>query len=99
MPQLRMQGVNPKTSMNTSSEALKSMKAVIPSKRYAVYEYIKGGSHGATCDEVENALELKHQTASARIRELAQMGLIAPRGVRKTRSGRNATVWVKAASV
>lgn len=85
--------------MSTSSEALKSMKAVIPSKRMDVYDHIKFQTFGATCDDVEVALGMKHQTVSARIRELVQMNLIVPRGVRKTRSGRNATVWMKADSV
>jgi len=86
-------------AMSNSTEALKSMKAVIPSKRMNVYDHIKFQTFGATCDDVEVALGMKHQTASARIRELAQIGLIASRGVRKTRSGRNATVWMKSDSV
>ncbi len=49
---------------------------------------------GATCDQCEVDLGLRHQTASARIRELVQMGLIRDSGVtRKTRSGRAAVVW------
>lgn len=50
---------------------------------------------GATCDEVEVALDLRHQTASARVNELAEEGKIADSGARrKTRSGREAIVWV-----
>lgn len=49
---------------------------------------------GATCDEVEAALDLRHQTASARIRELFLQGKIYDSGQkRKTRSGRSAVVW------
>lgn len=49
---------------------------------------------GATCDEVEVALGMAHQTASARIRELAQMELIEDTGDRrKTRSGRSARIY------
>lgn len=50
--------------------------------------------NGATCDEVEVALELRHQTASARINELAEAGRVYDSGQRrKTRSGRQAIVW------
>lgn len=85
--------------MNTSAEALKSMKQVIPSKRMSVRDYIRSRSDGATCDEVEVALGMSHQTASARINELYRMCAIDPSGLRKTRSGRNATIWKKAYSV
>lgn len=50
---------------------------------------------GCTCDEVELLLDLRHQTASARITELRDEGLIEDSGNRrKTRSGRDAAVWV-----
>jgi len=48
---------------------------------------------GLTCDEVEELLHIKHQTASARIRELALTKRIEPIGGRPTRSGRKAVVW------
>lgn len=49
---------------------------------------------GLTCDEVEWILEMKHQTASARILELRKKGLLRDSGYRrKTRSGRKAVVW------
>jgi predicted ArsR family transcriptional regulator len=51
----------------------------------------------ATCDECEEYLGMRHQTASARIVELRAKGLITPTGEkRKTRSGRNAVVYVVA---
>lgn len=50
---------------------------------------------GMTCDEVEASLGMRHQTASARIRELALSGAIVDSGTRrKTRSGRSAVVWL-----
>jgi len=51
---------------------------------------------GLTCDEVEDLTGLSHQTASARIHALAhKKHLIHPTNlVRKTRSGRAATVWL-----
>lgn len=50
---------------------------------------------GATCDEIEVALNLRHQTASARINELVEKKYLVDSGkVRKTRSGNNAIVWL-----
>lgn len=49
---------------------------------------------GATCDEVEVGTGMSHQTASARIRELRQLGSVRDSGQRRpTRSGRKAIVW------
>ena len=50
---------------------------------------------GATCDEAEVALELSHQSCSARFSELKRDKLITPSGKkRKTRAKRNADVMV-----
>lgn len=50
---------------------------------------------GVTSDEAEAELELSHQTCSARFNELRNRGLIVDSGERrKTRSGRNAAVYV-----
>jgi hypothetical protein len=52
--------------------------------------------HGATCDEVEVVLELRHQTASARIRELVLTDFVFDSGIRRlTRSGRYARVYIR----
>ena len=48
----------------------------------------------ATCDEAEVALNLRHQTASARITELRAAGKLRPEGTRPTRSGRQADVLI-----
>jgi len=47
----------------------------------------------STCDEVEIALELTHQSASAAINGLMNSGAVIATTKRKTRSGRNARVW------
>jgi DNA-binding Lrp family transcriptional regulator len=48
-----------------------------------------------TCEEVGQMLNLSHQTASARIRDLSKDGnLIDSKARRTTKSGRNAVVWV-----
>jgi hypothetical protein len=50
---------------------------------------------GATCDEVEWGLGIRHQTASARISELKAAGRIIDSGARRpTASGRKAAVYV-----
>ena len=53
------------------------------------------GSFGATCDELEQAFGMSHQTVSARCRELNMTGKTRDSGQRRpTRSGRKAIVWV-----
>lgn len=47
----------------------------------------------STCDDVETALGMSHQTCSARFSELKRAGLIEPTGKRKTRTGCPATAW------
>jgi len=48
-----------------------------------------------TCEEIEQATGLRHQTASARIRGLAIQGRVRDSGVRrKTVTGRAASVWM-----
>lgn len=51
------------------------------------------GDQGLTCDEVEVQTHLPHQSASARMNELATKGSIYAVGKRKTRSGRFAVSW------
>ena len=53
---------------------------------------------GATDEEIELRTGLKHQTASARRRELVISGLVEDSGERRlTTSGRKAIVWKEAA--
>jgi hypothetical protein len=61
-----------------------------------VLEHIaKAGRYGCSDDDLKWALGLRHQTASARRRELVLMGLVVDSSRRRTtRSGRKATVWV-----
>jgi len=63
--------------------------------REIVLEFIRRrNGRGATDDEIEKALGLRHQTVSARRRELVLDGKVSASGEeRKTRSGRLATVW------
>lgn len=79
----------------TSREAADSMVPHVNGLQAEVLATIKrSGNHGMTTDEVECALSGRHQTISARVRELALKKLITSNGdKRKTRSGRNALVW------
>ena len=47
----------------------------------------------ATCDEIEERLQLTHQAASARINDLMRAGEIIAIGAKLTRSNRMARVW------
>ena len=80
---------------DTSEAAAHSMLGPAPRLRALVYGAIRrSGDQGRTCDELEVQLELRHQTASARVRELAARDLIRDSGARRpTRSGRGAVVW------
>ena len=63
--------------------------------RLAIVRYIDGQrAHGATCDEIEVALGMRHQSASARITELRRGGKIEAVGKRPTRTGSKAAVYV-----
>ena len=81
---------------DTSREAAESIQPAASSMRFRVLMYIKAtGRTGSTDDEIEEALNMRHQTASARRRELVLSGHVEDSTRRrKTRSGRNATVWV-----
>ncbi len=81
-------------SSSTSVEAAESMREAAPLLRERVRKWIASrGEHGATCDEVERHMALRHQTASARVNELMREGRIYEAGRRPTSSGRQATVW------
>lgn len=77
-------------SSDTSKAASRSMRGSANVIRERIYSFLQ---LGATCDYVEQELGLRHQTASARIRELFLAGRIESIGTRATRSGRMANVW------
>ena len=52
------------------------------------------GTHGATCYEIEQALGLSHQTASARCAELKHAGAVRIGGYRPTGTGSRAGVLI-----
>jgi predicted transcriptional regulator len=78
---------------STSLEAAKSMEGLAGNLRAKIRLFIER-SKGATCDEVESAMDLRHQTASARITELRLLGEIEKTEIKRaTRSGRAAYVY------
>lgn len=100
-------GKAPHNSTGTSKVASASIQAVLTSMQSKVLRFVASrGAEGSTCDEAEEALGMKHQTCSARIRELTlteRLLLIEVRKkpdgspvylTRKTRSGRPARVYV-----
>ncbi len=73
-----------------------SVKNKVPAMKRVVFDAIKmSGSAGATCDELETRLGMRHQTVSARLRGLFIDGVIQDTGIkRNTSSGRKAVAWV-----
>jgi DNA-binding MarR family transcriptional regulator len=78
----------------TSRAAYQSLDPeTVERNRLRILTYI-GVHGGATCDEIEVALGLLHQSASALIRRLVKQGSLRDTGQRRTtRSGRAAIVW------
>ena len=88
-------GVAPSVASPTSASAAESIQPHLSELQQAVLRYIRcKAGDGATDDEIERYLGMRHQTVSARRRELVLMGRVVDRGwTRRTRSGRKATVW------
>lgn len=88
--------VNPGEA-GTSAQAFKSIDDRRARMRTEVMkEIMLQGTHGSTTYEIEQALDMLHQTASARVYELTGQGRIIDSGLRrKTGSGRNAIVHVQ----
>jgi hypothetical protein len=89
-------GLPPHVHQETSREAAESIRIGAESLALKALNYIQSqGSVGATCWDVEDHCNMRHQTASARIRGLVQQGLICNSGrTRETESGRKAIVWL-----
>jgi len=77
---------------DTSRDAAVSMLPNVGTKRRVIYDWLV--DFPSTDDELEAATGWRHQTVSARRRELVMLGLVVDSGKRReTSSGRAATVW------
>lgn len=83
---------------DTSKAAAISMAGLSRKLDNAVLAYIaRQGVNGATCQEVEWALDGLHQSISAAVSRLKKQGLVRDSGDRRlTQSGRKAAVMVAA---
>jgi len=77
---------------DTSGEAGASLSNIAGVARQCYDEIVLAG--GLTVDQLEVALNGRHQTISARVNQLRDGGWVIDSGIRrKTRSNRNAIVW------
>jgi len=90
-------GIPPFVDCDTSKEAAEKILPKAGSLQRLVLGVVRSRRPlGATCDEVEDVLKGLHQTISARVRELVQLGFIKDSGRRRTtRSGRKARVYIE----
>lgn len=82
-------------SATSEAAAVAAMESA-PTRREEVYEFLKSrGEHGATDDEIQQALGYPRSSVGARRNELMNEGLIIDSGdTRATRYGRQATIWL-----
>lgn len=79
----------------TSAAAAESMEPVAGTLRGQILGLLRNYPPGFTCEELELALKLRHQTTSPRLWEMQRQGLVRQSDARrKTTSGRLAVVWV-----
>lgn len=88
----------PSNGVATSDAAAESMRGQTALIRERIRQFIVSRHVvGATADEIEQMLEIAGNTVRPRLVELRHLGLIKDSfQTRKTRSGRQATIWVGA---
>jgi hypothetical protein len=86
----------PSNDVDTSQAAARSLAGVAETLTEKVYAFVEAqGDAGATCDEVEIALGLRHQTASSRMWDLeGKARLRKTTATREARSGRQVRIYV-----
>lgn len=89
-------GTPPHENTPTSREAAVLIKPASKTLRLKILDIlVSAGTRGNTDDEIELITRLRHQTVSARRRELVLLSVVCDSGrTRMTRSGRRATVWI-----
>lgn len=96
MTQLRLFGHAPyQRHSKTSVDAANAIGPRLGQLQSEVLNFIRqAGVHGATDEEIQEGLTLNPSTQRPRRIELMYLGLIYNSSItRRTRSGRNATVW------
>jgi hypothetical protein len=90
----------PHNGTGPSIDAARSLDKILGKLQAEVLNHVRSVPEGATCDEIEIALGLKHQTASARLNDLMKLGRVqfkydaAGKALRRlTRSGRGARIY------
>jgi|TARA_R100001460_G_scaffold87327_1_gene128728 hypothetical protein len=93
----------PHNGVDTSIDAAESISESLSAMRLQVFKEVKNSKDGLTCDEVEQILDMKHQTASARLNDLMKSeppvlcfeidGKTNKPRRRTTRSGRTARIY------
>jgi len=82
------------TGSDTSEAAAEGVAVRVPALRARIMALFELHTEGLTCDDVEALTGKRHQTVSARIRELVQAARIFDTGARRvTRSGASARVY------
>jgi hypothetical protein len=86
----------PSVNTDTSRQAAAEIAPRVPAMHARILARLGDcGDTGGTCEELEYALDLRHQTCGPRLKELAVSGAIVDTGMRRrTRSGRKAIVWL-----
>ncbi len=88
------------TTADTSLAAFRSKLSTAAIDRRRIIEYVRvQGINGSTCDQAEVALDMSHQTCSARFSEMSKPkrgpATLYPSGeLRPTRTGHRAVVFV-----
>jgi hypothetical protein len=86
----------PHNKTSTSAAASRQIRPISGSKRMAVLRFItERADHGATDEEIQQALGMKVQTETPRRGELVKLKYVLNSGrTRPTTSGGSAFVWV-----
>ena len=93
----------PYNGVDTSIDAAESVSELLSAMRLQVFQEVLNAEDGLTCDEIEQILGMKHQTASARLNDLMKaeppvLFFVTDEKTKKprrrvTRSGRTARIY------